>query len=185
MSANVGHCCATDCRNIGGYGLPGKSKFMPALRLTDQQKQFVSAVATGVEAKEAARRAGYTSSSAAFELLHTESIEVALIVEMGRLMRTIAAPLAIKVGIRLLESEKTSERVREGLVKTFLDRTGFPAERPTLPDRPGDKALHEMSADDLRRYISRLESELADRAKPVITLPVVPAPTPNPIDIFE
>jgi len=118
------------------------------------------------------------------QLIAQGNVQAAIAIELGRMLQTESAPLALKVGMELLGSETTAERVREGLVKTFLDRAGFPAASPAKQEAPGDKALHEMSGEDLRRYIARLEGELAERAKPVIGTTIEQAPAQG-IDMFD
>jgi hypothetical protein len=155
-------------------GLMASAKFPVALRLSEREKEFAILVARGAKPADAYECAGYNESRpdrGAWRLLTQGNVQAAIALELGRMLQTEAAPTAYRVGLELMNNPKVENRVREGLVKTFLDRAGFPAARPVGQEAPGDKALHEMSGDDLRRYISRLESELADRAKVVVSVP--------------
>jgi hypothetical protein len=87
-------------------------------------------------------------------------------------LAAVGAPLAYRVARSLLAEVNVSARVRADLSIKVLDRAGHIA--PTLKDNAAQKALSEMSRDELAEFIERneaeinkLESELAARAKDI------------------
>src|SRR3972149_1283276 len=140
------------------------ARFPAALRLSDKERLFAINKSKGMKTVAAATVSGYAPEYAETignQLIAQGNVQAAIAIELGRMLQTESAPLALKVGMELLGSETTAERGREG---------------PAKQEAPGDKALHEMSGEDLRRSIARLEGELAERAKPVIGTTIEQAP---------
>lgn len=77
------------------------------------------------------------------------------------------APAALDYLIRLVKDEKASERVRADAAKTLLDRAGMAAKAAEGKELD-DRALADMSKEELRAMMERAQRELAERATPVI-----------------
>jgi uncharacterized small protein (DUF1192 family) len=87
-------------------------------------------------------------------------------------LASVGAPLAYRIAKSLLQDEAVSARVRADLSIKILDRAGHIA--PTRKEPPAQKALSEMSHDELFAFIqhneaeiARMEGEMAGRAKDV------------------
>lgn len=148
----------------------------PTLKgLTDQQAKFVRHLLDGLPMGEAAIKAGYSDSSPAYRLVRTPAVIAAIHAHLGAKLRTEAAPAAFNLLLRVIQDEKAPLKLRVDASKTILDRAGHIAPKAAEPDRAGDKPMSEMSAEELRAFVSRAQSELANRARPVIDMDA-PAP---------
>jgi hypothetical protein len=73
---------------------------------------------------------------------------------------TIAAPRALAEAMAMLDSPATGARVKADIIGKVMAWAGF-----AQPSEAADeRALHEMSASDLRSLIDRLTTEAEDRA---------------------
>ena len=74
---------------------------------------------------------------------------------------TAMAPAAVEVLANLMDDENASPKIRLEAAKAILDRAGFVP--PKAPEAPavGEKALHEMSRDELAARVHQLQSEIA------------------------
>lgn len=143
-----------------------------AAALTEQQRELVKLlVVDGKPPEEAAQLAGYHPKSV-YRTLRTPAVAAA-IGEMIQLdLVSVGAPLAYRVAKSLLIDESVSARVRADLSIKILDRAGHIA--PTRKEQASEKALSEMTRDDLVTFIDRnqaeidrIEGELAARATDV------------------
>lgn len=134
--------------------------------LDDRQKTFVAAILNGRDPKAAARESGYSESSG-YRLTTTPKIQAALRSELMRRMATEGLPLAYSVLVSILRDESAPARVRVDAAKTVLDRGGMPAQRASAIKETSEKSLSEMTTDELRAMVDKLEGALSDRAKPV------------------
>jgi phage terminase small subunit len=137
--------------------------------LTERQSRFVEAYVNGRNITGSAIDAGYSESTASqigSALLKVPHIQAA--VQAGvRHALALDAPLARRVLVDLAQDAHMNPKIRLDAAKTLLDRAGHVAPRPTTDKSAEHQALHEMSIEQLRALADRLESELADRAKPV------------------
>jgi hypothetical protein len=86
----------------------------------------------------------------------------------------VDAPASFAVLRELRDDVDISPKVRFDCARTLLDRAGHVAPRATIDRNQADKPLHELSTDELRTMADRLEGELAERAKPVISARAAP-----------
>ena len=156
--------------NPGGRpGAPGaavahRAAGLAGLRLDSRQALFVEHVARGVPHKDAARLAGYDSPP--HSALQSKAVRHAISLTISEILQTEGAPVALDLLIKTVRNDKENSRVRVDAAKTILDRAGHVA-RPKEADSGAQKDLHEMSTDELRALVDKLEGELADRAEPV------------------
>lgn len=141
--------------------------------LTEQQRELVRCIVIdGRPPEEAATLAGYHPKSV-YRTLRLPAVAAAITETIQLDLAAVGAPLAYRVAKSLLKDESVSARVRADLSVKVLDRAGHIA--PTRRDPPSqNKALSEMSRDELAAFIDRnqaeidkVENELASRAKDV------------------
>ncbi|MBB4017594.1 phage terminase small subunit [Chelatococcus caeni] len=156
--------------------------------MTEKQRIFVERVGAGDTPQAAAKMAGYSShQQEGWRNLQSPVVQIALRQEMQRRL-AVAAPLALKVLVDILESPKAQHRDKVAAAKTVLDRAGFIAPAATKPTNSDDKPLHEASTAELRERAERLARELAERATPVlegVSVPVSPTDDDQVIDMLR
>ncbi|MTV13170.1 MULTISPECIES: hypothetical protein [Bradyrhizobium] len=146
---------------------------LTASDITEQQRELVRyIVVQGKSPEEAANLAGYHPKSV-YRTLRLPAVAAAVSESIQLDLAAVGAPLAYRVAKSLLQDEKVSARVRADLSMKVLDRAGHIT--PTRKDLvPQQKALAEMSREELAAFIERnqaeidkIEGELASRAKDV------------------
>ena len=145
---------------------------LTASGLTEQQRELVRyLVVEGKPPEEAAKLAGYHPKSA-YRTLLLPAVAAAISETIQLDLASVRAPLAYRVAKSLLQDESVSARVRADLAIKVLDRAGHIA--PTRKETPAQKALSEMSREELAAFIDRnekeidrIEGELGARAKDV------------------
>ena len=70
------------------------------------------------------------------------------------------APAALVVLNDLMDDEDASPKIRLDAAKTILDRAGFVPPKAMEAPMVGEKALHEMSRDELAARVRQLQSEI-------------------------
>jgi len=144
--------------------------------LTEQQRELVRyMIVEGKPPEEAAKLAGYHPKSA-YRTLRLPAVAAAISENIQLDLAAAGAPLAYRVAKSLLTDVNVSARVRADLSIKVLDRAGHIA--PTRKNPAAQKALSEMSRDELAAFIDRnqteidkIESELAARAKDISPQP--------------
>ena len=140
--------------------------------LTEQQRELVRClVSEGRPPEEAAKLAGYHPKSV-YRTLRLPAVAAAISETIQLDLASIGAPMAYRVAKSLLQDESVSARVRADISFKLLDRAGHIA--PTRKEAAPQKALSEMSRDELAAFIERnqneidkIEGELAARATDV------------------
>jgi superfamily II DNA or RNA helicase len=156
-------------------------RLMAANGLTELQMNFVQAVGRGLRPADAVAESGYQTGNphqVAHHLLRTPSVMRAIQVETARQLAE-AAPMALDVVKRLALGELGAAnlpKVRLDAAKTLLDRAGMIAPKAKDADSSLDKQLNEMTVEELRALMSKLEGAIADQAKDVS------APSDEPSD---
>lgn len=156
--------------------------------LDDRQREFVRGIVRdGYSPGEAATRAGFAGegSKVAYELMLVPSIRSAIHLGVQRAIQDDAV-ISLRVLRDLQKDTATPARVRADIGIKMLALAGHVAPT-TRSDGSPEKALSDMSPDELHAYIGRnqkeierLESELAARAKDVSA--PHSAPSPHTID---
>jgi hypothetical protein len=153
---------------------------VPAIRLTDMQAAFVRETVKGRLPDDAARAAGYnmTHPDIAYRLLQNPGVALAIRFEVNRLLTVEALPLAYNVLKDLAKDPKVPPAVRRACARDLIDRAGFVAPKAQAFEGQGEKPLSEMSSEELRALVDKLESELAGRAVDVSDPPNAPDSAP-------
>lgn len=138
---------------------------MTGAKLNAQQMEFVRLVARGTPHDVAAVAAGYAPGYGA-SVLQSAAVKRALAACIGEILHTEAAPFALSTLVEIVKGKEFSPRDRVAAARTLLDRAGYTG-KSTSADSPADKPLSEMSTDELKALVDKLEGELADRATPV------------------
>ena len=144
------------------------SQELATRQLTAMQEAFVERLIECGDASTAAQLAGFSKpSSDAWRLLRIPDVRAAVNAAMKTALAQ-DAPLARGLLRRYVHDEAMHPKIRLDAAKTLLDRSGYIA--PKAKDDGVDgrtKALSEMSVEELRAMVDRLETEVANRAKHV------------------
>lgn len=135
------------------------------LKLNAKQAEFVRLVVGGTPPRLAAEAVGYNPASYS-EVLRSPSVRAAIPLVIQDILATEGAPLGLHVCMSIARNSSENSKIRLEAAKALLDRAGFTA-RPQAVDSQADKPLSEMTTDELRGLVDRLEGELAHRATPV------------------
>ena len=142
--------------------------------LDDLQRRFVSVfVATG-DANRARDESGYSPKTATSHILSSHAVARAIALAV-RIELGACAPMALNV-LKHLAKNGATERVRLDAAKTLLDRGGHVAPKAREAENAGETPLHEMSTEGLRSLASKLEEEIAGRAKDISSTDAAPHP---------
>ncbi len=139
----------------------------PVAELNETAREFARRVARGEAPNEAGRALGLTEL-AHHNLLRQSAIVWAIRVERQRLLSTEGASLGYKVLMDLARDESVQPAVRRSAAKDLLNLGGHvPPKAEFDTNSHNNRPLSEMSSDELRALVDKLDSELADRAKPI------------------
>jgi len=140
--------------------------------LTDMQASFVVAYTTANgaigDATAAAKLAGYKETSAGDlgrRLVGLPHVQAAIREANQQQISGKIATKAIALLDRVIDDESASLKVRVDAARTILDRAGFCA-LPAGPKRLSEKALAEMTADELRQVMAEARKEM-DKARTI------------------
>ena len=151
--------------------------------LTDMQAAFVVAFTTAPgaigNATASAKRAGYAETSArdlGRRLVALPHVQDAIRAANQQQISGALATKSIALLARVLEDEGVSMKVRVDAARTILDRAGYAAS-PSGAKNLSDKAMAEMTADELREVMRQARDEM-DKAKiidqpPTLVWPVL------------
>lgn len=139
-----------------------KSPFLHGLRgaeLTQMQRSFVTAlVRQGCNPTQAARIAGYsTPRTAAYDLLRNPSVQTAVAFERNRYVSCELANIATATLKEVMVDPAAPASARVAAARTVLEMAGDLGRN--RQDADDDRALSEMSAEDLTRLIDCWEGE--------------------------
>lgn len=138
-----------------------------AIRLTDQQENFVRHVCDVGNLQVAARMAGYSESmvDAAYRLIRHNGIAAAIRLEITRRLNGEALPVAYKVLLDIAKDTTAPAAVRRACARDLIDRAGVvPPKAADSAGNGADKPMSDMTTAELRALVDRLESELGARA---------------------
>lgn len=150
--------------------------------LPEKYRQFVYALVEGLTQEAAGEKIGVTAQAAGV-LIRRPEIVSAMHFEINRRLRTEGASIGYKVLSTIAKDDTAPKGVRVDAAKTLLDRAGHVAPRGE-PAKPVEKQMTDMTQNDLRDLVDKLESELANRATPVSAPNSAERPS-NTVDIFE
>ncbi|WP_336812445.1 hypothetical protein [Bosea sp. MMO-172] len=141
--------------------------------LSDREDRLVELLAAGTEADIAFALSGYPAETSAYHLLSTPRISRAIEWRMKQAIKTVLAPRALRYLSDALDDEAISPRIRAAIARDLIEKAGIIAPRAAIQEQ-SQKTLAEMSPGELADIVSKLETELASRAKDV-SAPNAPA----------
>lgn len=148
--------------------------------LTDLQNALVFAVCDGMSPKDAARKAGYAMGESGNAALRLPNVISAIHSEISRRIVSEGAPLGLKILLELGRDPTVPGAVRRACARDLMAMAGHVAPKASEAAPGGSKPLHEMTSDELRGTIDRLESELGARAT-VVYAPNDALPNAKPL----
>lgn len=146
----------------------------PTRTLNQRQAQFVEAYVELGDPHRAALQVGYattTAVAASSQILNLPHVALA-IARAVRQRLVAAAPMALKLLIATVQDENCPRRVRVEAARHLLDRAGHVPAKARPVDSGSATPLHELSTDQLRALATKLEDEIAGRARDVTETPV-------------
>lgn len=155
------------------------------LRLTEMQADYVRYLISGKSPEDAVIAAGYTADAyaTAYRLSRTPAVTAVMRSEINRLLVVEGLPLAYQTLLQLAKDSSVNPAVRRACARDLMDRAGIVPPKASAADPGGQKPLSEMSSDELRGLVDRLESELAGRAIDVSAQVSTPA-LPNRLEFL-
>jgi hypothetical protein len=133
-------------------------------QLTDYEKKFIDRVAEGDDVSLAGRAAGLTKKAEILRILAIPSVQDYIALAMARMLRTESAPAARRVLQEIMLDTKVAAKTRVDCAKALLDRAGFSPIKIGEDALKSQKSPSEMTGDELRREIERLNGEMVARA---------------------
>lgn len=137
--------------------------------LTEQQLKFVQRFLVHSDQKLAATEAGYSGDAAAvgYQLVRHPQIAAVIYAELTVKLKVEGATLGYRVLQEIARDDTAPKGVRADCAKALLDRAGFPAQRAREAPKQGAGSLADMSLDDLRELVAKLEREAGDKARDI------------------
>ena len=145
--------------------------------LTDQQRIFVAAFASGLNGTKSAEHAGYQNPrTEAHRLRDLAHIRQAILEEQSRHIALDGAQLAWETMQRLMTNEDVLDQVQFQAARWTLEAAGqglaARAQRAGLAT-PGGKSLTEMTSGELERYIAEGREALAQSQAVEVTTEIM------------
>ncbi|WP_137390842.1 hypothetical protein [Rhodoligotrophos defluvii] len=161
--------------------------------LTEKQLTYAREVAHGVPPAAAAAKAGYADPArSAWILTRHPAVQSAIYEAVRARLAAEIGPYSIQLMYDLARADPkgpfkgAGSRLRLEAAKALADRAGFIAPRGRESGQPlGEKRLDELSSDELREAIGRLEQELGNRAKTITLAPNTPGDDTKVIDLLD
>jgi phage terminase small subunit len=150
-------------------------------QMTDMQRAFVSnLVENGGNMTAAAEAAGYKDAKVSgWRTARLPHVQTAVQAEIRRSLSTDLSTLALGVVRGILEDPTMEPKIRLDAAKVALDRGGYVAPKAADASNDGLRELHEMSVDELQRFIDRAKSERANSAQVIDCEVIDVTPTPQ------
>lgn len=154
------------------------AKNLQSIELTKKEQELVEDYLQTGDWAESALNCGYSKSEARYlkkVASNSPAMLAAVYVEIGKRLVEGAA-VGFKVVLDMAKDPECHPKLRLEAAKELLKLGGHVAPKAKSLENAGEKQLHELSIDDLKRQRDTLESAIADRSRPVI------APDASPID---
>lgn len=153
--------------------------------LNDLQERFcVEYVERHADGTAAALAAGYSNSTAHTQvsrLLSLPTVAARIAVELDK-QRTVSGVIGLSVLKEIARHAAAPAAARVTAARTLMEYAGMIGGKPHDPTAGKDPS--EMSAEELRTLIARLDKELGDRAMPV-NAPIPTLPNSDLSDFLE
>lgn len=142
---------------------------MEDIGLEEKKNGFIEDCLAGKGTAKAAERAKFASPAKTINQV-VSSVKTRKYVRsaiQGRL-EVEGGPMAYYYMLRVLKDETADRRLRLDTAKYLFAAAGYtPPKAAEAPKQQDDKAFSEMTNEELRQFIERTESELANRATPI------------------
>jgi hypothetical protein len=129
--------------------------------LPERQFEMLYHYVSGDDKATACRKAGYPAT-ASWTLFNRGKVRRALPLIIESFLVTDAAPAALRALYRIVTDDKAPGGVQVQAANSLLDRAGFGAKRHEKQAGEG-KDVAQMSADELRQAIDKLQAEIDGR----------------------
>lgn len=146
---------------------------------TDMQISFIDAVSRGIEPLQAATDAGYAAPAATvYQLLRSPRVveEIARNLERSRVE---SGAIGLSVAREIAQQRQAPAAARMTAARTLMEWAGMIGR-----NGPAEKDPADMSTEELKGLLGRIDTEIATRAKPVNG--PIPSPIPDQVtDLIE
>ena len=127
--------------------------------VTEKQQMLVEGLTSGLSMEAAASAAGYSDAANAARALRSKSVALLLQQMMASRLQS-GAPVMFAVLREIATNKAAPAGARVDAAKAWLDRAGFQVPRQAEKTNDG-KALHEMTAEELKRTVLELRAQEA------------------------
>ena len=131
-------------------------------KLTDQQRKLVDALQRGASQDEAAAVAGYDNSVSFGNAMRSPIVQGALLESRKALIGGALATKALKAIEGLVTDERTPAATRLAASKWVLEQAGHGGSSASEDDKP----LHEMTEQELARFMARAQAVVDSGGEP-------------------
>lgn len=132
--------------------------------VTEKQHILVESLVSGLSMDAAAQAAGYSNAAVAAQALRSKTVALLLQQMMASRLQS-GAPVMFAVLKEIATNKAAPAGARVDAAKAWLDRAGFQV--PRQAERANDgKALHEMTAEELKRTVLELRAQEAQDVTP-------------------
>lgn len=139
---------------------------MNNIEITNRENVFLAGVMEGHRPEEAAKKAGYTHGSRdAYPLLGQKKVRDYFKKIIIGQAETEGIAIAYNYLITIIRDKDADKRLRADCAK-FIYAQHVPAQKALEASNPDEKAITEMSPQELKQYIDDIENELSNRALP-------------------
>jgi len=146
---------------------------------TDMQISFIDAVSRGIEPLQAATDAGYAAPAATvYQLLRSPRVieEIARNLERSRVE---SGAVGLSVAREIAQQRAAPAAARMTAARTLMEWAGMLGR-----NGPQEKDPADMSTEELRQLLGRIDTEIVSRAKPVNGPVASPIPS-QVIDLID
>lgn len=141
--------------------------------LTETQARFVHEYVMCGDVQRAAALAGYSDNAGGYMAYNTPAVQAAIKAETHKFLFLKAYPAALRLLYGISQDENADLKVRAEAGR-FLIKAAHDFEKLNSVQGSSStaKPLDQMSPEELKNNLERLEKELANRAAPLINAPI-------------
>ncbi len=157
---------------------------MSGRELTENMRTIVRLSTLGHNQQQICHLTGFDDGylSRTIRLPH---VQAAIRAEMYNMLETGLVPASFKALLEIIQGEHHPAAARVQASRAVLQAAGY-IDRERKKDKDADKTLLQMSTEELRDELAKLERELGNRAHLVMDSAQLPPPAPSQaFDVFE
>lgn len=151
--------------------------------VNQQHTQFFELMLEGSSIAEAGKKAGFTNPYRdVWPLVVEPTVQRMARKRMRGKLELEAAPQAYRILMNLMNDPTTDKRLRADIAKYLHTSAGYvpPKAGTSIDDASREKAPHEMSTEELHKFIEDGEAELGNRAGMIDVTPTTSCVEPAP-----